>query len=402
MELSCDYTSSGMAALAAVVLAIGQVLRGASIALEPSGYPETAELLQTYGTGLGLRSLTPDQGPTRVRLRDSGSPRYPGPFDPTGLDLLVFDTTCLTASSGRIRAVLRTATRAGTAVALVRSHTKLDSLGIEYGRLGSVVLAAPAGAKPLAERLVPALRTAIRLTGAAAVPEHLPPFVGSKSWRTLTRARVSHIIRNNRRAARALGARCYHHGLFFTLDLGANWTEDQARNAARNTPAASATPASRHVRPAASGSISQSWMRFPYRAAEPGCCASRCRICRIKALMRWSTPSGRHGARFTRQHIAQACSRSASLSGFRSNKSGPSPSLVAIVTASHPARTPSSPPRPQAGRFSRSLRTSVSPSSRGMSRSVTSASNGPASAVSSASCPSALIATRKPYGRDSR
>ncbi len=268
-EWSCDYTSSGMAALAAIMLAISQVIPGASIAIEPDGYPETAELLQTYGAPLGLRPVTPDQGHMHVRLRDSGSPRYPGPSDPTGLDLLVFDTTCLTASSGRIGAVLRTATRAGTAVALVRSHTKLNSLGVEYGRLGSVVLAAPAVAKPLAERLVPALRTAIRLIGAAAVPEHLPPFVASKSWRALTRARVSRIIRNNHRAARALGARCYHHGLFFTLDFGANWTEDQARNAARNL-AASLSDAGFPARQAGSFGFDFTVMdAFPAPGGEP-------------------------------------------------------------------------------------------------------------------------------------
>lgn len=165
-ETSCDYTSCGMAALTAVMLAVSQVVPGASIGIDPDGYPETAELLQTYGAGLGLRLIAPDQGCTRVRLRDTGIPRYPGALDPARHDLLIFDTTCLTASSGRIRTVLRTAARAGTAVALVRSHTKLDSLGIEYGRLGSIVLAVPPTAEPLADRLLPALRTAIRLIGA--------------------------------------------------------------------------------------------------------------------------------------------------------------------------------------------------------------------------------------------
>lgn len=228
-QTSCDYTSCGMAALAVVMVGISEVLPGVAIAADQDGYPESIELLTTYGTRLGL-SL--DGARPRVVVRDSGTPDYPGPFDPADVRLLVFDTTCLTASSGRIASVLRAAARAGIAVALVRSHTKLDSLGIEYGRLGSVVLVAPPAAHGLAERLGTACKNAIRLLGAAAVPEHLPPFIGSDAWRGLTRARVARIIRNNRTAARALAGRCYQHGLFFTLDLGAGWTEEQARNAA--------------------------------------------------------------------------------------------------------------------------------------------------------------------------
>ncbi len=235
-QVSCDYTSCGMAALAAVVFAISEVLPGAAIRADPEGYPENGELLATYGTRLGLSLNAPPQAAAApaVVVRDSGTPADPGLFDPAGIRLLVFDTTCLTASSGRIASVLRAAAHAGMAVALVRSHTKLDSLGIEYGRLGSVVLAAPPAAHALADRLSTACKNAIRLLGAAAVPEHLPPFVGTEAWRALTRARVARIIRNNRNAARTLGGRCYHHGLFLTLDLDAGWTEDQARDAARD------------------------------------------------------------------------------------------------------------------------------------------------------------------------
>ncbi len=103
------------------------------------------------------------------------------------------------------------------------------------------MIAAPAGpGRELAERLAAAAQTALRLFGAAAQPEHLPPFVASAEWRALCRARTARIIHNNRLAAGALAARlrgfarlrCYHHGLFLTLAPYVAWDEAGARQRA--------------------------------------------------------------------------------------------------------------------------------------------------------------------------
>jgi hypothetical protein len=123
------------------------------------------------------------------------------------LDLVVFDTTCFSSGSGRIRRVLRWARRWEIPVVLVRSHTKLDSLGLEYGRLGSAVFIAgearmAAAKRKLLESLASEMRDAVRLFGGAALPAHFPPYVGRRAYRVLTDKRVAAILRNSRRMAR--------------------------------------------------------------------------------------------------------------------------------------------------------------------------------------------------------
>lgn len=264
------YTSCGMSAMASLLVALGQSLESILLIMRADGYPETRELVAKYGAKFGFMSSLSDNDTHRaaahILLLDSGVPAsFPTPSldADSGHDLVVFDTTCLAASSGRIGAVLRATGRTGLPTVLVRSHTKLDSLGIEYGRLGSVVVMVPQRASPsrrgLAERLLKELHDAVRLFGTAAVPAHLPEFMGTAGWRRLYRDRVSHIMRNNRWAARRLSAligcqcavRCYQHGLFLTITPPAFWDEHQSRHVARLL-AQSLRAAGLPVRPAGS------------------------------------------------------------------------------------------------------------------------------------------------------
>jgi len=64
---------------------------------------------------------------------------------------------------------------------MVRSHNKLDSLGAEYGRLGSAsfVHRASAAPGPKLDDLLSETRNAIRLFGGAALRAHFPPYIGA-------------------------------------------------------------------------------------------------------------------------------------------------------------------------------------------------------------------------------
>jgi hypothetical protein len=128
---------------------------------------------------------------------------------------------------------------------MVRSHTKLDSIGAEYGRLGSAVFVdwgktASSSARLKFQSLPAEMRNALRLFGGAALPAHFPPFIGTASYRELTNKRMGAILRNSRRASRffanaleGLTAQLrFAHGLYVTLKSAEIVSEQSARQAA--------------------------------------------------------------------------------------------------------------------------------------------------------------------------
>jgi hypothetical protein len=235
------YTSSAMAAISALLLASVRWMSEADMLVLPGSYGETVELIENYTPELRLVRLKHSPGEVapgllrpRILLFDSCTSA--AAFEKTlhcvtpHLDLVIFDTTCFSSGSGRIRRVLSWARRWQIPVVLVRSHTKLDSLGLEYGRLGSAVFVAceervAAAKQARLEELAREMRNAVRLFGGAAVPAHFPPYVGTKAYRALTDKRVAAILRNGRRTARYFASALpgssaelrFAHGLYVTL-----------------------------------------------------------------------------------------------------------------------------------------------------------------------------------------
>jgi len=160
-------------------------------------------------------------------------------------DLVIFDTTCFWRGSSRIALALKWAVRAGLPMALVRSHAKLDCLGIEYGRLGSIVLVAGydhadrAHTRSMSE-VAHEPRDSIRLFGAAPIPSHFPPFTGMADYHLCSVARTAAIMGNTRRLGRLLGqgspphqvVTAFQHGLYLTLSPGGNLRMKEVKHAA--------------------------------------------------------------------------------------------------------------------------------------------------------------------------
>lgn len=248
------YTASGMAAISALLLASAPIVADADLLVLPGSYGETLEFIARFLMSHRLVQLAlPLSGALnrgdrpKILLLDSCIRasafaevlRCDGPK----LDLLVFDTTCFAGSSGRIRRVLRWARRSGIPVVMVRSHNKLDTLGAEYGRLGSAVFIswADKGPQPsMMDHLAEETRNTVRLLGSAALPAHFPPYVGGADYRAATRARIAAILRNGRLAARILSHELsdladldFVHGLYVTLRSGRQPLDERsAREAA--------------------------------------------------------------------------------------------------------------------------------------------------------------------------
>jgi hypothetical protein len=260
------YTCSGMSALAAVLSALSMVRGKVELLIPPDCYSETRELLDRFSSirlfvSENWRHLRQAHGVARVVLIDSSArSSFPPLLDRLAreADLVLFDTTCLWQSSARIRRVLAWALQSGLPVALVRSHAKLDSLGIEYGRLGSVVMAAPlkdvrSGRLRWVENLGEQVRESVRLLGVAPVLAHFPPFAGEEEFERCSIARTAAIIRNNRRMTRRLATAfkdsrritAYRHGLYFTLSPEDDMRADDVKHLA----AALSAELSRHGLP---------------------------------------------------------------------------------------------------------------------------------------------------------
>lgn len=250
------YTASGMAAISALLLASARLIGEAEILVLPGAYGETQEFIEGYADRLRMITLSrrrsdeaagPKPPLSRILLLDSSASA--SAFDAglrctnTAPDLLIFDTTCFSSGSGRIQRVLGRARELAIPLVMVRSHTKLDSLGAEYGRLGSAAFLDwennAAGKSNLGE-LPAETRNAVRLLGGAALPAHFPPYIGTPLYRELTNKRIAAILRNSRRAGRYLATALsgltaelhFVHGLYVTVDRRQPLDEATARQVA--------------------------------------------------------------------------------------------------------------------------------------------------------------------------
>jgi hypothetical protein len=246
------YAASGMAAISALLMASASVFPEADIFVGANSYAETIEFIDSYAKHLrrvemdrSVDAVDPGRPRARILLIDSCTPAFT--FETTirsargCFDLIVFDTTCFAGGSGWIRRVLRCA-RTSVPVVMVRSHNKLDSLGVEYGRLGSAVFVdstAPIDvAKPrFLPLLLDEMRRSLRLFGGAALPAHFPPYVGGRGYRALTDKRVARMLQNSRGTAHLFseqlpgltGELHYAHGLYVTLATAEPIDENETR-----------------------------------------------------------------------------------------------------------------------------------------------------------------------------
>jgi hypothetical protein len=141
-------------------------------------------------------------------------------------DIIIFDTTCFLPTHPEFARIMRALKMSRRPVFLTRSHLKLDSLGVEYGALGSLFVM-NAGAFPLAlpseigstdvkvERLVMKLAS---VAGVHAQPHEIYPFMNDPLFHELNRTRVLNLQKNMKRVEAALESSFTHYELPLTVE----------------------------------------------------------------------------------------------------------------------------------------------------------------------------------------
>jgi len=244
------YASSGMGAIATVLLALDQLTAtkgGASVYALEDGYFETLHTIRTItrdlrlelaadcatlGQTMRFRTVGP---PARVLLIDSitadDASDFIADLVATRPTLILFDTTCYELGADEIDRVLVAGLAVGAPIVLLRSHVKLDSLGTEYGRLGSATFVRPGSihgeSKELFANLVGVYRDVLCRIGTRPVHTHLIPFLHDAEFSRLNKLRLQRLGENTLALTESLRLRldgerfrigCFHHQKYLTLE----------------------------------------------------------------------------------------------------------------------------------------------------------------------------------------
>ncbi len=222
-----------MAAVSAALGALDQLAGdGARLLVPEDAYFETLFFVHRYLRKLRVAMALDEPRPGDVLYLDSFCARDRAAAAReswSSLAAVVVDTTCWDAGSARIDRVVARCVEERVPCVLVRSHLKLDQLGVEYFRFGSIVILLGRPAERAAIARASLLRSkmlnAVTVHGGTLEPIGLFPLHGP-SLRALNEGRNRRMRINNRYAARRLARRLadsitrvvgYHHGCFFVL-----------------------------------------------------------------------------------------------------------------------------------------------------------------------------------------
>ena len=233
------YTCSGMAAITAVVASLNRLAQsGIAFWSITDAYFETQHLVRHYADRLNVHvaarfsDLAAEAGDAFVVVHiDSICAQAPDELWDLLTDrvlLALFDTTCYSRADARIEETVRRLDARGIPVVMVRSHLKLDTLGLETGRLGSVHLRVPVRCGVFSRQVFQAIAhlvpDAIRVFGIGPLIDRFLIVADDDELLNLSAMRADRIKENSRgladelqRAEPDIAVRRYHHGMFLTI-----------------------------------------------------------------------------------------------------------------------------------------------------------------------------------------
>jgi hypothetical protein len=153
-----------------------------------------------------------------------------------GVKVLIVDTTCWIHDDPRVSKVIKFALKTKAKLFLCRSHLKLDSMGMEYGRLGSIVWSHVKSETPESLRMNQKLQQLLRLWGGYAQISQLYPFWQNKKFHAQNAKWVDRLRKANSAFAaemadakfNGLSFRKFDHDIFSWIEC-TNYSERMIR-----------------------------------------------------------------------------------------------------------------------------------------------------------------------------
>lgn len=243
------YTCSGMAAIATAFMSLDRLANEqVTLASLRDAYFESQHLARGYARAIEVAvhdsfdQMSDAGGTSRIVLHLDSISADNSNFLKAAADarvvLVIFDTTCYARTDTRIAETVEALDLLHIPAALVRSHLKLDTLGLEIGRLGSLVLHQPGRCSTAGRKVIAGLGhlagDVIRSLGLAASPDRFFPVRDTGELLELSSLRANRAADNCALLAEALEPelagvvrlRQYQHGMFFSLHHR-DWTSKE-------------------------------------------------------------------------------------------------------------------------------------------------------------------------------
>ncbi|MFV2062296.1 MAG: hypothetical protein ACC726_02140 [Chloroflexota bacterium] len=191
------FFSSGMSAVGAVSSVLSR-LGARSISISPMAYYETHLLNTRFFPELEIETTQAElSSEADVLWLDTSSTEWSEvPAHSGSVKVMVVDTTCVEADAGDIDGWMDDSRRLGCPLLLLRSHLKLDTFGLELGKLGSIVAISPDQESRHIDDLLSSLRQARAGLGLGFELAHLYPWLGEPEFFELSRLRADGISRS--------------------------------------------------------------------------------------------------------------------------------------------------------------------------------------------------------------
>src|SRR3989338_3085237 len=215
-------TSCGMSAVSACMMALNKELSETKFIFQNDVYFESFWFSEKYLSKSSAESKNYVLYIDSISKFDASI--YIAKFPLHKFKAIVFDTTCYSGNSEIIRSVIQSAHTNKIPCFLVRSHTKLDFLGMEFSRMGSLVAIHSDSRGEFSGNVMDRARDFISKVGSTSIPELIPDFLDNTEYREHTNSRIERIRQSNAGIYELVAQECkglaisFAHNCFFTLE----------------------------------------------------------------------------------------------------------------------------------------------------------------------------------------